>query len=136
VPAFPRVVTGIVRGAAIGALALAVACSYATVPLVYAAFFVLGAGETVAGSAAEAYLPELVAPDRLPAANSRLAATFTIGNQLLAKPVGAGLFSVAAALPFGVDALSFGLAALLVSRTRAAPVPASTTERSPTQPLP
>jgi predicted MFS family arabinose efflux permease len=62
-----------------------------------------------------------VPPERLGAANARLMATFTIGNQFVAKPLGASLFAVAAALPFGVDALTFVVAAVLVAAMRPAP---------------
>jgi MFS family permease len=109
------------RGAALAALAVAVASGTASIPLVYAVFFLLGTGETLADTAAGAFLPAIVAPDKLAAANARLTATFTVGNQFVAKPLGAWLFAVAAALPFGVDALTFVVAAALVSTIR--PVP-------------
>jgi predicted MFS family arabinose efflux permease len=84
-------------------------------PLVYAAFFLLGTGETVADNAAQALLPSLVPAAELARANARLGATFTVGNQLAAKPLGAWLFALAAALPFGFDAATFVAAALLVA---------------------
>src|SRR5690349_5376924 len=107
------VVVNLVRAAALAALALTVATGRATVPIVYAVVFVLGCGETLADPAASALLPAIVAPDRLAVANARLMSTFTIVNQFAAKPFGAWLFAVGAALPFGVDALSFAASAAL-----------------------
>jgi MFS family permease len=113
----PRLLAGVnlVRGAAIGGLAVAVAGGAPALPLVYAAFFVLGTGETVAENAAAALLPSVVPAAQLARANARLGALFTVGNQLAAKPLGAWLFAVAAALPFGFDAATFAVAAALVA---------------------
>lgn len=110
------------RAAALTALTLAVATDTATVALVYAVFFLLGTGETLADTAAGAFLPAIVAPDQLASANARLMATFTIANQFVAKPLGAWLFVIAAAAPFGVNALTFAVAAALVATIR--PIPA------------
>ncbi|SBT67093.1 Na+/melibiose symporter [Micromonospora sediminicola] len=103
------------RAAILGALAAAVLTGTATVPLICLAFFLTGVGETLVDTAAGALLPSVVSPERLEQANSRLSATFVVGNQFLAKPLGAYLFVGAAALPFGVDAATFGLAALLLA---------------------
>jgi Na+/melibiose symporter-like transporter len=118
------VAVNLVRGVALAVLAVAVATGTATVPLIHLVFFLLGAGETLSYPAAEAFLPAIVAPDGLARANTRLAASFTVANQFVSKPVGAGLFVVAAALPFGVDAATFGAAAVLVAMTRPRPAAA------------
>jgi MFS family permease len=116
------VMVNLLRGLALGALVATVATGTVSVPVVYAVFFLLGVGETLADTASAAFLPAIVVPDKLASANTRLMATFTIGNQFIAKPLGAWLFVIAAALPFGVDALSFVVAAALVSTIR--PIPA------------
>jgi MFS family permease len=118
------VITDLLRGLALAILTAAVATRTAGIPLIYAVFFVLGAGETVADTASAALLPGVVSGDQLATANTRLMAAFTIGNQFLAKPLGAVLFVTAAALPFGVDALSFVAAAALVAAMRPSGVPA------------
>ncbi|MFE9203181.1 MFS transporter [Micromonospora sp. NPDC007230] len=115
------------RGLVLAALAGAVLAGVATVPLICLAFFLAGVGETLADTAAGALLPSVVPPERLEQANSRLFATFVIGNQFAAKPLGAYLFVVAAAVPFGFDAVTFGLAALILSLLRWRPVPPATT---------
>lgn len=114
----------LIRAAALTVLVAATVAGAVTVPLIYAVFFVLGPGETLADTAASAFVPALVPTDRLPTANAWLGATFTVLNQFAAKPLGAWLFVLAAAAPFGVTALSFAIAALLVSRIRSIPPPA------------
>jgi MFS family permease len=117
------VVVDLARGVALAALAATVATHTVTVPIIYAAVFLLGTGETVADTAMGALLPAVVVPEQLPSANARLAATFTIGQQFVAKPLGAWLFVVAAAAPFGFDALTFAVASVLIAGIR--PVPAA-----------
>ena len=48
-------------------------------------------------------------------ANARLMATFVVGNQLAAEPLGAYLFVAGAAVPFGFDAMTFLVAAALLA---------------------
>lgn len=117
------VTVNVVRCAALGVLATAIAAGIAGVPLVLIVCFVLGTGETLADTASAAFVPALVPPELRPRANSLLYATFNLVNQFAAKPLGAWLFVVAAALPFGVNALTFGVSALLVSGIRPLPSP-------------
>ncbi len=121
-------VIDLLRGAVLAGLAVLVATGVLSIPLLYAVFFLLGTGETVADTASVARLPAIVAPGDLASANARLMATFTVGNQFVAKPVGAGLFALAAALPFGLDAASFVVAATLIASMR--PVPAERPART------
>jgi predicted MFS family arabinose efflux permease len=113
----------VVRGAAVGVLAIAVAAGSAGVPLILIVCFVLGTGETLADTASAAFVPALVPPPSRPRANSLLYATFNLINQFAAKPLGAWLFVVAAFLPFGLNALTFGASALLVASIRPLPAP-------------
>ena len=94
---------------------MAVWADVATLPVLYTAFFLFGTGETLADSASVALLPSIVPAEHLASANARLLGTYLVGNQLLAPPVGAWLFVVAAALPFAFDAASFLAAALLIA---------------------
>ncbi len=110
------------RAVALAALTFAVAADILTVAMIYTVFFLLGTGETLADTASGAFLPAIVAPDRLATANARLMATFTIANQFVAKPLGAWLFVIAAAVPFGVNAMTFAVAAALMATIR--PIPA------------
>ncbi|NYH40959.1 MFS family permease [Micromonospora jinlongensis] len=116
------VVVNLVRAAALAGLAATVATDTVTVTVIYVALFLLGAGETLADTAMGALLPAVVAPDRLASANARLYASFTIGNQFVAKPLGAWLFVISAAVPFGFDALTFAISAALTAGIRRVPV--------------
>ncbi|GAA1301534.1 MFS transporter [Pseudonocardia xinjiangensis] len=112
------VLVNVVRAVVIAALAVAVATGVVTVPLIYAALFVIGSMETLADSASTALLPALVPAEQLPRANARLMGVQIVGNGLLAPPLGAALFVVAAALPFGLNAATFLVAAVLVATLR------------------
>ncbi|WP_433558791.1 MFS transporter [Pseudonocardia xinjiangensis] len=112
------VLVNVVRAVVIAALAVAVATGVVTVLLIYAALFVIGSMETLADSASTALLPALVPAEQLPRANARLMGVQIVGNGLLAPPLGAALFVVAAALPFGLNAATFLVAAVLVATLR------------------
>jgi predicted MFS family arabinose efflux permease len=109
------VVVNLLRAFAVGGLALGVGLDAAGLPVIYAALFLLGTGDSVARNAETALLPSLVGEDDLAAANARLFGATTLGAQLAGPPLGAYLFAVAAALPFGIDAASFVAAAALVA---------------------
>ncbi|GAB3157818.1 MFS transporter [Amycolatopsis sp. NPDC004378] len=96
--------------------ALLVACGRAGIPLLVVTAFGLGAGDVVFGTAAQAILPDLVAKPLLARANGRQQAITTIGVQFAGPPLGSLLFGVAAALPFGLDAVSFALSSVLVAK--------------------
>lgn len=121
------VAVNVVRALAIALLATSIAAGFVSVPLIYAVFFVLGTGETLADTASSAFVPTIVAERQLPLANSLLGGTFTVINQFAAKPIGAWLFTLAAALPFSLNAASFLASALLVALLRTVPPPAPPT---------
>jgi len=123
-------IVNLLRAAALAALMLTVATGTVTVAVIYLVLFLLGTGETLADTAMSALLPAVVAPERLPAANARLYASFTIGNQFVAKPLGAWLFVVSAAVPFGLNALTFAAAAALIAGIRSGAPAAPETQRS------
>jgi len=109
------------RAAAIGGLAVAVAVHADGLGVIYGSLFLLGTGDTVARNAEMSLVPALVPGGELSAANARLFGTSTLGSQLAGPPLGAYLFAVALALPFGLDAASFVAAAMLVAGVRAVP---------------
>lgn len=117
------VTVNLIRAAALAVLAASLVTGTVSIPLIYAVFFVLGTGETLADTAAAAFVPALVPPPARPRANTWMYATFNVLNQFTAKPVGAWLFVVAAALPFGVNALTFALSATLIASIRSVPPP-------------
>ncbi|AGZ39097.1 MFS transporter [Actinoplanes friuliensis] len=124
------VTVNLVRAAALAGLVAATATDQVTVPVIYAVFFLLGTGETLSDTASSAFVPALVPSDRLPTANAWLGATFTVINQFAAKPLGAWLFVIAAAVPFGVNALTFAASAALIASIRSLPAPPARTRTS------
>ena len=126
------VLVNLVRAAVIGALAAAVATGSASLALIYVALFAVGMMETLADSASTALLPALVPPDQLPRANARLVGVHIVGNQLLAPPLGAALFVLAAAIPFGLNAATFLIGAVLIATLR---IPRTEPRSEPHAPL-
>jgi MFS family permease len=112
------VVVDLARALLVGVLAVAIATDTVSLALLYCLLFMLGAGETLADTAAAGRLPAVVAPDLLAQANARLGLTFSVINMWLAKPLGAYLFATAAAVPFGVNAAAFVLAAWIAATMR------------------
>ncbi|GAA3658104.1 putative MFS family arabinose efflux permease [Lentzea atacamensis] len=104
------------RAGVTGLLALAVHTGHATVLVLCATAFVLTSAETFADSASQVLLVELAGPDDLEAANGRFVAVETVGMDLAGPLAAAVLFWWAPAACFALDAASFVVAALLVSR--------------------
>lgn len=121
------------RTIVVGVLGIAVMLGWASLPLMYVAFFLLGTAETLFANASIAIMPAVVPKERLEGANGRLFAAELSANEFAGPPIGGALFAAAAALPFLVDAGTFAAsAALLLAlrgrfRVAAAEGPAGTT---------
>lgn len=109
------VVVDVLRALMVAVLAVAVVAHDADLPLIYAAAFATGVGSALRRTAGLSSVPNLVEPDRLDEANGRLIAGQIVGNELAGPAAGGWLFGVAAALPFGVNAGSLGVAVLLLA---------------------
>jgi MFS family permease len=107
-------VANAVRAVAIGLLAALTVTGGASVVALYVVAFALGAAETVYDGATRALLPQVVGRDQLDRANGLLTVEETFGQGFVGAPVGSALFALAAALPFGLNAAGFALAAVLV----------------------
>jgi MFS family permease len=105
----------LVRVASLAVLTAAVLGGRASIPALVALFFVNAAAETVFDTAWQSTLPMVVDHDELPRANGWLQTIEFAGNGLLGPALGGVLFATAAAAPFAVDAVSFGLSALLLA---------------------
>ncbi|MGC4810219.1 MFS transporter [Micromonospora sp. DT228] len=103
-----------VRATVVAALAVAVALDRIGVAVLLLAAFLLAALGTLFDSASFALLPALVPPDALPRANGRLQAGAAVAGGFLGAPAAGLLYTVAPALPFALDAVTFAAAALLV----------------------
>ena len=95
--------------ATVAALALA---GELTMPILYAAAFIIGTGETFFDTNAQAIIPALVGRDRLVTANGRLFAAETMMNAFVGPPLGGLLVAISVPLALGAGALGFLLAAL------------------------
>jgi MFS family permease len=101
----------------VGALTAAVLAGWASIPLLAAAGFLVGAGQTVFENAAQSMVVAVVGrdPRRLERANGQLGAALTVGQQLAGPPAGSAAFALATWLPFLADAVSFGTSSALVA---------------------
>lgn len=103
------------------ALTTTILTGHATIAVVLAALFVLGTAEVFADNASNTILPMLVRRQDLVVGNQRLQAGFVVVNQLAGPPIGAALFAIGAAVPFGSQAALVALAVGLVSKVALPP---------------
>ncbi len=118
-----------IRSVLMAALAVAILTDSVNVVVVYLLLFASGAGDTLVLTAGTTLVPQLVAKHQLTRANSRLLSTRLLGALLIARPVGAWLFTAGHSIPFVLDALSFIAGAVLLvrlpTRRQSVDVPAS-----------
>lgn len=103
------------RAVALGALGAMVVMGQSSMPVLYGIFFVVGCAAVVFENACTAVLPALVGRAGLERANGRLQSAATLARSLVAQPLGAWLFLLAAWVPFLLDAGGLVLAAALVA---------------------
>jgi len=104
------------RALVLGLFAALVAVDAMTLPVAVALVALAGVGETLFDTAAQAVVPLLVAEDDLERANGRLFGAQLAANGFVGPPLGALLFGAMAAMPFGLDALTFVASAALLLR--------------------
>ncbi|GIH18624.1 MFS transporter [Rugosimonospora africana] len=105
-----------VQAVIVGLLAALVAVRHLTIPGLAVIAFGLGVCEVVFGNASQAVLPDIVAPSLVHRANAHQYTATVAGETFVGPPLGSMLFAVAVALPFGVDAGSFVLSAVLLAK--------------------
>lgn len=115
------IVVNILRAMVVGALAVIIATGRANVVVVLGTLFILGIAEVFADITTSTLLPMVVAKPDLGVANARIVSGFVTANQLVGPPIGAFLFAVGMAVPFGAQALCMALGALLISRIARTP---------------
>ncbi len=106
----------LVQAAVVAVLAIAVVFRQANIEVLALGGLLLGCAEVVFSNAAQSVLPALVPPELLAKANGSEQISLTIGESFLGPPAGSLLFAAAAALPFGLDAVSFAASAGLVAK--------------------
>ena len=104
-----------VRAVLVGAVALIAGTHHGHIWMLLLIFLALGVCETFFDNAAQSLLPAVVVPELLERANARQGVAQQLGNQFVGPPLGALLFSIAIAVPFGIDAASFALSAILIA---------------------
>jgi MFS family permease len=104
----------VARTVLVASLAVMVATRTARIEVVYVLVFLLGVGETLFNTAAQAVLPAIVSTEQLETANGRLEVGELVTETFVGPPVGALIFAAMAALPFAIDAASFAVAAVLL----------------------
>ncbi len=106
------------RGALVGGLALIAAFGDVQIWMLWVLAFGLGVGEVFFDNSSQTLLPAVVPDAQLDRANGYFFATEVASNTFLGMPLGSLLFGVVVWLPFGLDAASFVVAALLAASLR------------------
>ena len=112
------VVADLCRAALVGALALVIAFGEVQIWMLWALAFGLGVGEVFFDSGSQTILPVIVPDEHLERANGLFYATEVAANTFVGMPLGGALIAIAVWLPFGVDAVSFIVAAALAATVR------------------
>ena len=105
-----------VQAAVVTIVAVLVVAHQASIEVLAAGGLLLGSAEVIFSNAAQSVLPALVPPELLAKANGSQQVSLTVGESFLGPPAGSLLFAAAAALPFGLDAVSFAGSAALLAR--------------------
>lgn len=110
-----RVVLDVARGVVVAVLTLLIAFDQASLIALFAVAALISAAEVVVDTSAVAIIPSIVHESELERAGGIISSTELIAGTLVGPPLGGLLFAGAVALPFGFDAMSFLLAALVAS---------------------
>jgi MFS family permease len=105
-----------VQAAVVAVVTVLVIAREANIAVLGVAGLLLGSAEVIFSNAAQSVLPDLVPTELLAKANGSQQISLTVGESFLGPPAGSLLFAAAAALPFGLDAVSFAGSAALLSR--------------------
>lgn len=117
------IVANLLRALVLVALCASIVTGAVSIAVVLVALFLLGTAEVFADTAYRTFLPMLVAKTDLGVANARLQAGFITLNQFAGAPLGAALFAVGMAVPFGAQIGCGLLGVVLVSRIALPPGP-------------
>ena len=78
------------------------------------ATFLIGTADVFNDTALQSLIPTILDKEKLERGNSRFQMSDTVLQQFIGMPVGSILFVVSAFVPFGLNALGFGLAAVML----------------------
>ncbi len=106
--------TDVYRMVVVGLLAVGIMMDWVTIPVLAVAGFSLSLGEVLFDNASQTILPAVVSTENLERANGRLISARVVTNNFLGNPLGGLLFRVGRSVPFVMDAVSFGVSAVLI----------------------
>jgi MFS family permease len=112
------VVSDLCRVTVLAALCTTIVTGWVDIGVVLVVMFLIGTAEVFADTATGTLLPMLVDRADLGIAYARLQFGFITLNQIAGAPLGAGLFAVGLAVPFGVQIVWVLFAIVLVTRIR------------------
>jgi hypothetical protein len=112
------------RAVLLAGLSVALLAGHRSLAVLYVAVFALGVGEAAYDNAAQSLLPQVVADAALEKANSALAIVEQAGLDLAGPALGGVVFTMSAALPFGLNAVGLVIGAALIARVPVARRPA------------
>jgi MFS family permease len=112
------IAANVIRAVLFGLIAFSAATGTLSIWIFMAILIGVGCCEVIFDMSAQAFLPQIVPDHLLEKANGRLSSLEMITNTFIGLPLGAWAFVLAIGVPFGVNAASFALAALLVASIR------------------
>lgn len=104
------------RAAVLAVLTITIATGALDAAMVLVSVFVVATAEVFADTTSTTLLPMLLPREDIPLGNARVAIGFQAVNQLIGPPLGAALFALGAAWPFGAQALLVAAGAGLIFR--------------------
>lgn len=110
------IVANLLRAVVLGGLILTIVTGWVSIWAVLVALLLVGTAEQFADSGTRAVLPMIVPKADLGIGSARQMAGYLVANELLGPPIGAFLFAVGMAAPFGAQAAAVLLAAWLFTR--------------------
>ena len=117
------VIANLLRAVVLVALCATIVTGVVNIAVVLGALFLIGTAELFVDTAAGTLMPMLVAKRDLGIAHARLQTGFITLNQLAGAPIGAALFALGRAWPFGVQVVTVLLACVLAIRIALPPGP-------------
>ena len=102
----------LLRVVVIGTLTGLAVAGALSMPIIYAAAFIIGGGEAFFDTNAQSILPSLVGKDRLVTANGRLFAAETVMNAFVGPPLGGLLVALSIPLALAAGTIGYALAAV------------------------
>ncbi len=103
------------RAVVMACLVGAILLDQVSIGMIFVVAAMLAAAEAVVDSSSMAMVPATVDPGDLERAGGRLGSTELAMNDLIGPPLGGLLFGLSIAIPFGLDALSFAGAAVVMA---------------------